>query len=149
MDARAPLTGLLAAAAFVSLVVVPAAAQTTPPPANAGSARAPMARLMRTPYRPIVLELRGLKLTPEQRNQVRAIFKAHGPEMKTLAGKVRTARQGWAQSGKIDIKERKALNDERQALLQAVNNEVLSVLTPEQQKQVEARRQRAANRRLR
>ena len=151
MGTGAALARLSAAfgAAVVSFVtVVPAVSQTVPPPANPGSARAP-ARLSRIPYRPILLELRGLKLTSEQRQQVQAIFKAHRPELKALAGKFLTARQAWEQSGKIDIKERKALNDERRALLQAVNKEVLSVLTPEQQKQIEARRQRAASRHLR
>lgn len=126
--------------------VSPAAAQTTPPPAARAGAR-PVARLLKTPYRPIVLELRGLDLTREQRQQILGIFKMHRPEMQALAAKVRAARQGWRQSGKIDIQERKALDDQHQTLLRGVNTEVLALLTPEQQKQAEARRLRAFNRR--
>jgi Spy/CpxP family protein refolding chaperone len=130
------------------IAVVPAIAQTVPPtPQRTMTARNPMARLLRTPYRPIVLELRGLKLTREQRQQIQGIFQAHRPEMQALAGKARAARAGWQQSGKIDIQERKALNEQRQAILNAVHNEVVPVLTPEQQKQLEARRQRAFSRR--
>jgi Spy/CpxP family protein refolding chaperone len=131
-----------------SIAAAPAAGQTAAASARkAVPARAPLARLLRTPYRPILLEMRGVRLTREQRQQVLGVFKAHRPELQALAGKVRAARQGWQQSGKIDIQERKALNDQRQAILKAVHGEVLAVLTPEQQKQVEARRRRLLNRR--
>jgi len=105
-----------------------------------------MARMLTTPYRPIVLELRGLKLTPEQRQQIMGIFKAHQPELKAVAEKLRTARQGWQQAGKIDIQERKNLNEQRMAVLKAVRTEIFNVLTPDQRKQLEARRRRASRR---
>jgi Spy/CpxP family protein refolding chaperone len=117
---------------------VPAAGQTAQAP-GAGPRR-PLARSLRTPYRPLALQLRGVKLTPQQRQQVAGVFKAHQPDLRALAGKLRAARQGWQQAGKIDIQERKSLNEQRMAVLQSVRTEVFALLTPEQQAQIQARR---------
>jgi Spy/CpxP family protein refolding chaperone len=148
MDSRAKAASILAVIGFVVFSVVPAvpaAGQTLP--RRGLRARAPLARLQTGPYRPIVLELRGLRLTPEQRQQVMAIFKAHRADLQALGEKARAARQSWQQSGKIDIQERKALNEQRQAIVKAARVEVLALLTPDQRKQIEARRQRALTRR--
>jgi len=143
-DARVfALTGFAFALLFA---VASASAQTAPSSQKPLARRGPMARMLTTPYRPIVLELRGLKLTPEQRQQIMGIFKAHQPELKAVAEKLRTARQGWQQAGKIDIQERKSLNEQRMAVLTAVRTEIFNVLTPDQQKQLQARRQRALKR---
>jgi Spy/CpxP family protein refolding chaperone len=99
-----------------------------------------MRRLLGTPYRPLVMQLRGVKLTPEQRQQVAAVLKAHQPELKAQAAKARGVRQGWQQAGKIDIQERKTLMEQRMALMQPVRTEILNLLTPEQRAQLEARR---------
>jgi Spy/CpxP family protein refolding chaperone len=146
MASRVKIATIAATCSLVLCSAIPVLGQT-PPPRNGVPARGPMVRLLRTPYRPIVLELRGLRLTREQRQQVLGIFKTHQPDLQALAGKVRAARQRWQQSGKIDIQERTALNEQRQAILKAVRGEVLAVLTPEQQKQIEARRQRLLRRR--
>ncbi len=134
------LTGFAVA---ISFAAAPALAQTAPPapPTNAQN-RPGLARLARTPYRPIVRELRGLQLTSEQREQIKGIFKTHQPELKAVAEKTRTARQAWQQSGKIDIQERNSLNEQRMAVLKTVRTEVFNVLTPDQQKQIQARRPR-------
>ena len=126
----------------------PSSAQSAPPaaPGNQGRQR-PMARLLGSPYRPLVAELRGVKLTAEQRQQVMAIFKAHQPDLKAVGEKARAARLGWQQAGKIDIQERQALQQQRMAVLKAVRTEILGTLTPEQQQQIETRRQRAPKRR--
>ncbi len=149
MGNPAKKAAILGATALIvaTLGAGPALAQDMRPAAGqAAPGKAGLARLLRTPYRPIVLELRGVKLTRNQRQQVLAIFRAHRPELQALAGKLRTARETWQQAGKIDIQQRNALHDQRQALLKSVNAEVLGVLTPEQQKQIEARRQRRINR---
>jgi len=139
--------GLIGVVFVFLFAVASASAQTAPPStANGRGQRRPLARLMTTPYRPIVMELRGLKLTPGQRQQIMGIFKAHQPELKAVADKLRAARQGWQQAGKIDIQERQALNEQRMAVLKAVRTEILGTLSPEQQKQLQTRRQRALKR---
>lgn len=148
MDSRAKTASILAVIGFVVFCfapAVPAAAQVAPQ--RGLRARGPLARLLTGPYRPIVLELRGLRLTPEQRQQVMAAFRSHRPELQALGEKARAARQGWQQSGKIDIQERAALNQQRQAILKAARDEVFAILTPVQRKQIEVRRQRALRRR--
>ena len=137
----------LAVACIVLLVllvtgVVSARAQTAPPPPAAGIARRPIARLLASPYRPLVLQLRGAKLTPDQRQQVLGIFKTHRPELKSVQEKVRAARAAWQQAGTIDIEQRKRLNQERMAVLQAARTEIVNLLTPEQKARIDARRGR-------
>ena len=144
---RAGIFGLIGFVLVFPFAVASASAQTAPPrTANDRGQRGPLARLMTTPYRPIVMELRGLKLTPGQRQQVVSIFRTHQPEIKAVADKLRTARQGWQQAGKIDIAERQGLNEQRMAVLKAVRTEILGALSPGQQKRLEARRQRALKR---
>lgn len=109
-------------------------AKTAPP-----VGQRPFGRLLATPFRPLALQLRGVKLTPEQREQVRGVLNAHRAEMKALVDKTRAMRQAWQQAGKIDIQERRSLQEQRMALLQAVRTEILNLLTPEQQAQVKAR----------
>ena len=92
------------------------------------------------------MELRGLKLTPDQRQQIVGIFKTHQPELKAVADKMRAARRGWQQAGKIAIQERKALAEERMAVLKGVRTEIFGILSPEQQKQIQTRRQRTLTR---
>ncbi len=127
---------------LVAAAAVPASAQTTPRAPAARTARGPKVRLLATPYRPLVQQLRGVKLTPDQRQQVSGIFKAHQPELKAVQQKLRAARTSWQQAGKIDIQQRKSLAQERLAVLQAARTEVFNLLTPEQKAQIEARRDR-------
>jgi Spy/CpxP family protein refolding chaperone len=125
---------------------VPASAQTAQAAPAAGPRR-PLARLLKTPYRSLVLQLRGVKLTPQQRQQAAGVFKAHQPDLKALAGKLRAARQAWRQTGKIDLQERRNLNEQRMAVLQSVRTEIFALLTPEQQAQIQARRVKRLRRR--
>lgn len=133
--ALALVAGLLAAS--------PAAAQAPVNP-RPGNARA---GLLGGPFRPIMLQLRGLNLAPEQRQQVLGIFQAHQPEMRALAENMKAARARWQQAGQINIQERKELAGRRQAIMKAVRTEVFGVLTPAQQKRLQARRNRLARRR--
>ncbi len=101
------------------------------------------AGLLGGPYAPIVRQLQGLNLTQDQRQQVLRIFDAHKADAKAVAEKLRAARARWEQSGQIDIQERKTLVAERQAVMKTVRQEVVGVLTPEQQKKLQARLRRA------
>ncbi len=123
-------------------VVVPASAQPVPPPPHAGSPDGRMARLLGTPYRPLLLELRGVNLTREQRQQVIAVLKAHRPELKAVQEKLHAARAAWQQAGKIDIEQRKSINQERLAVLQAAREDIFNLVTPEQKARIEANRAR-------
>ncbi len=124
---------------LVCLIVSSAAtalAQDSPKPK-------PPARLLRGPYAPIVRQLQGLGVTQEQRQQVLRIFDAHRADVKAVSEKLRAARARWEQAGQIDIQERKTLVAERQAVMKAVRQEVIGVQTPEQQRKLRARVQRA------
>lgn len=125
-------------AALVGLSALPVSAQA-PAPQRPGAALRP---LLRGPFQPIAMQLRGLNLTPPQRQQVLGIFKAHQPDMKALADSARAARARWQQAGQISIQERKDLADRRQAIMSAVRTEVFGVLTPDQRKRLQTRRQR-------
>jgi len=147
MMSRLKQTRVVISAGFVSVCLVlaaalPVSAQTarTVSP-EAGPRRLP-ARLLATPYRPLVLQLRKVRLTPQQRERITAILKAHRPDLKAVADKARTARQGWQQAGKIDIQERNSLNEQRQAVMQAVRTEIFNVLTPGQKAQIQRRLRR-------
>ncbi len=124
-------------ASIPAFAQAPQANQAVQPPAR-GQQR-PMARLLGTPLRPLALQLRAAKLTPEQRQQVQGILESRRADLKAFAAKARAARQAWQQAGKIDINERKGLNEQRLALLQSIRTEILNVLTPEQRAQIEAR----------
>jgi Spy/CpxP family protein refolding chaperone len=139
-----PLKGLTIAplVLFVLGAAGVVSAQTAPPAQAPRPERGPMAHRPATPYRPLLMELRGVKLTPDQRQQVIAVVKAHRPDLKAVQEKLRAARAEWQQAGKIDIEQRKSLNQERMAVLQAARTEISNVLTPEQKAQIAARRGR-------
>jgi Spy/CpxP family protein refolding chaperone len=139
LRARNRLIGRLLLALFIGVFAASTASAQTPPKPPAATRQAGM---LRGPFRPIVMQLRGLNLTPEQRQQVLGVFKAHQPEIKALGQDMRAARVRWEQAGQISIQERKELLGRRQTIMSAVRSEVFGVLTAEQRTKVEARLQR-------
>jgi hypothetical protein len=137
--------GVVGLAALVA-TAAPASAQTAGGQRTAGRAgalraRAPGVRLrQQAPLQALRIQLRGLRLSAEQRQQVRQILEARRPEVQRLRQLQRDARQQ---------RDRQALAGARAEVRQfqaSVMAEIEPILTPAQQQRLRARR--AAARRL-
>jgi Spy/CpxP family protein refolding chaperone len=102
------------------------------------AARALAARL--GPLAGIRLQLRELRLSPEQRQQVQAIFQKHQADIQQL----RDARQAGREAGTAEARQK--VRTDMQTFRATLMKEVMGVLTPEQRAVVEAQRQLAAAR---
>ena len=92
--------------------------------------------------------LRGIELTDAQKEQIKAIHEANKPsgENKALFDQIRETRKAGGTISEDQKAQLKQLRDARKANMQAVHQQILGVLTPEQVAQLEAKK---AERKLR
>jgi len=93
--------------------------------------------------------LRGIELTDAQKEQIQAIRQANKPsgENKALFDQIRETRKAGGTITEEQKAQMKAFRDSRKANMQAVHQQILGILTPEQVAQLEAKKAEMKQRR--
>ncbi len=86
--------------------------------------------------------LRGIELTDAQKEQIKAIHEANKPtgENEALFNSIRETRKAGGTISEEQKAQLKELRQAQRAKMQAVHEQVLAVLTPEQKTQLEAKK---------
>ena len=150
---RWSLAGAALAVAAGLAVPAPVAAQDQ---GDAQKGRRQAAGMRHRGMAPMIFGLRQLDLTEEQRQQVRDVMQRHRDEFKALGTQVRAAREALRSATEGEVLDQGAVRAatgqiaEAQAqgvILRAkVRQEVLALLTPEQQEKAKALRAEAEQR---
>ena len=93
--------------------------------------------------------LRGIELTDAQKEQIKAIHEANKPsgENKALMDSIRETRKAGGTITEDQKAQLKQLREGRKSKMEAVHQQILAILTPEQKAQLEAKEAEGQKRR--